>query len=64
MSESHYQESKLMFRRSPAIPNDHNVQTRGLVVYQYGGTMEECVQAARKEFHLGSSWKVVKWDVS
>jgi hypothetical protein len=54
----HYQESEIEFRRSD---NDSDYPVaRGLVVYQYGGTIEECIANARKEFNLDEEWEVVK----
>ena len=59
----HYQESEIEFRReegasSPAVPQ--YPVARGLVVHQYGGDLEECVEKARKEFGLGEAWKLVR----
>lgn len=57
----HYQESEVEFRREsdgdsyPSYP-----VARGIVIYQYGGDLEECVEKARKEFKLGSEWKLIR----
>lgn len=52
-----YQESEIEFRKSPSDNSDYP-ETRGIVVYQYGGTIEECVDKARIEFKLGDDWEV------
>ena len=57
----HYQESEIEFRReekSGSMPN--YPVARGLIIHQYGGDLEECIEKARKEFSLGREWKVVK----
>lgn len=54
----HYQESEIEFRKSPSDDSDYP-ETRGIVVYQYGGTVEECIDKARHEFKLGDEWEVV-----
>lgn len=54
----HYQESEIEFRRSPANDSEYP-EARGIVVYQYGGTIEECIAKARKEFNLSEDdWEV------
>jgi hypothetical protein len=54
----HYQESEIEFRKTSDDNSDYP-ETRGLVVYQYGGTIEECIAKARKEFNLDDEWEVV-----
>ena len=55
----HYQESTIEFRR--AEPDGFNYPvSRGLVVFQYGGTIEKCIEEARKTFNLGSEWEVIE----
>ena len=58
----YYQESEIEFRRNE--PNSDYPVARGIVVYQYGGTIEECVAKARKEFKLGEEWKVIRAEAS
>jgi len=53
----HYQESEIEFRRAENSL-DYPV-ARGIVVYQYGGTIEECISKAREEFKLDDEWEVV-----
>ena len=59
---SHYQESKIEFRKESSEDSDYP-DSRGIVVYQYGGTIEECVDKARHEFKLGDEWEVVSAEV-
>lgn len=59
----HYQESRLEFERKEPEDSDYPV-ARGLVVFQYGGTLEECIEKARAEFSLGEEWKVVEYEAS
>lgn len=54
-----YQESVIEFRKSPSSESDYP-ESRGLVVYQYGGTIEECIDKVRHEFKLGDEWKVTE----
>lgn len=62
MSER-YQESKLEFRRDLDIKGDQKYpHARHLVVYQYGGTMEECVKTARERFNLSDDWVVASFE--
>lgn len=53
----HYQESAIEFRKDPE--NTDYPEARGIIVYQYGGTLEECIDKARHEFKLGEEWEVV-----
>lgn len=53
----HYQESAIVFRRT-SDSNDYP-HSRGIVVYQYGGTVEERIKEARKTFILGQEWEVI-----
>lgn len=57
----HVQESMLEFRRDEPDDAEYPV-ARGLIIYQYGGEMEECVKKARKEFGLGLEWIVIKFE--
>lgn len=57
----HYQESSIEFRKSPGEESDYP-EARGIVIYQYGGSIEECIAAARKEFNLSDEWEVIKTD--
>lgn len=54
----HYQESEIEFKRDPSDDRP-DPEARGIVVYQYGGSLEECIAAARKEFDLDDEWEVV-----
>ena len=57
----HYQESEIEFRReesSNSLPK--YPVSRGLIVHQYGGDLEECIAEARKTFSLGKEWKVIR----
>lgn len=59
----HYQESEIEFRREePEGRMPRYPVARGIIVHQYGGDLEECIEKAREEFHLGKEWKVVKFD--
>lgn len=49
-----YRESEIEFRRHE--DNTDYPESRGLVVYQYGGSLEDCITKARKEFNLGDDW--------
>lgn len=59
----HYQESEIEFRRTPTDTSDYP-ETRGIIVLQYGGTLEECIEKARKEFKLGDEWEAVTAETS
>lgn len=55
----HFQESSIEFRRDD--PGGMGFpKARGVVVYQYGGTVEECIAKAREEFNLDFHWKVIE----
>ncbi len=54
------QETMLEFRRDEE-ETDYPV-ARGVIIFQYGGSLEECVKKARAEFNLGSEWKVIKFE--
>lgn len=60
----HWQESEIVFRRHREPEPSSYPVSRGIVVHQYGGTLEECVAAARKELHLGEEWEVVRAEMS
>ncbi len=55
----HWQESRIEFRRMEDVKSSYPI-ARGVVVHQYGGSIEECIEKARKEFNLGPEWKVIK----
>jgi hypothetical protein len=58
----HYQESALEFRKRLLLNEIEEPGTpRGLVIYQYGQTVEACVEAARETFGLGEEWEVISW---
>lgn len=57
----HYQESEIEFRRE--VDGSEYPENRGIVVYQYGGTLEECIAKARKDLKLDESWEVVRAEV-
>lgn len=59
----HYQESEIEFRRITNDNTDYPV-IRGIVVYQYGGTIEECIKVARHELKLGDDWEVITAETS
>lgn len=62
----HPQESEIEFRRESQGehgPNEYP-QARGVVVHQYGGTIEECITKARGEFRLYEGWEVVRAEKS
>ncbi len=54
----HYQESEIEFRKTSSDDSDYP-EARGIIVYQYGGSIEECIDKARHEFKLGDEWEVV-----
>lgn len=53
-----YQESELEFRREEPDDCDYPI-IRWIVIYSYGGTLEECVANARKQFNLDNEWELV-----
>jgi len=55
----HYQDSEIEFRKTVS-ENTKYPESRGIVVYQYGGTIEEKIAEARKTFSLGEEWEVIK----
>ena len=58
----HYQESEIEFRRDePESQIPKYPVARGLIIHQYGGDVEECIKKARKEFILGTEWKVISF---
>lgn len=62
----HYQESEIEFRRKPTSETEAGdyPESRGIIVHQYGGTIEECVRKARVEFNLHDGWEVVRAEKS
>jgi len=60
-----YEESEIEFRiknmedakGTPFLP-----QARTVIVRCYGGTAEECIATARKQFTLGDGWEVVGFE--
>lgn len=54
----HPQESELEFR----FDGEENAYpvARGIIIHQYGGTLEECVKQARKRFRLDYHWKLIR----
>lgn len=58
----HYQESLIEFRRRDPEGFKYPV-SRGITVYQYGGTIEERIAEARKLFNLGVEWEVIKGEL-
>lgn len=59
-------EIALEFRRDPQPIGPAYPELRGLVVYLYGGTIEECVERARKELNLEPAWKLISalWGIN
>lgn len=55
----HYQETSIEFRRSEPDGFKYPV-SRGIVVHQYGGSIEDKIAEARKTFGLGKEWEVVE----
>ena len=56
----HYQDHEVNFRREVGLnEKPPHPDCRGLSVYAYGGTLEECVASARERFKLDDSWKLV-----
>jgi len=59
----HYQESEIEFRLiNESI--DYSTKypiTRGIIIHQYGGNLEECIKKARGQFKLNESdWEVIR----
>ena len=54
------QESMIEFRWEE--DNFEYPTVRGLIVFLYGGTLEQCIEKARKEFNLGEEWRIVKFE--
>jgi hypothetical protein len=55
----HLQESELEFR----LESEEGINypcMRGIIVWQYGGTLEECIASARNAFKLDYKWKLVR----
>jgi hypothetical protein len=59
MMTKHYQESELEFRRDIFDKSIEYPVIRGVIVHQYGGTLEECFRQAREEIGLGGEWKLI-----
>ena len=55
----HYQESEIEFRRGVIDEGNSYPTIRGIIVHQYGGTLEECIKQAREELGLGDEWRVI-----
>lgn len=55
----HYQDSLIEFRKKD-LENTEYPDLRGIEVYQYGGTIEECIAQARKRLDLDETWEVVR----
>ena len=53
------QEDMVEFRKETSS-NEPYPEIRGIVVYTYGGTIEESIEKARKQLNLGYEWKVIK----
>ena len=64
----HYQESSLEFRRNNRALGSQPVGEypvcRGVIVHMYGGTLEKCVDKARKDFGLDDGWELVNADAA
>jgi len=54
-----YQEVEVEFRRDADADIAYPV-VRGIVVYAYGGDLEEVTRKARKQLRLGTEWRVVR----
>ena len=54
----HHQEDEIEFRRN--CDGMDYPSLRGIVVYSYGGDLEETIKKVRRELHLGSEWKVMR----
>jgi hypothetical protein len=61
MSAKHWQDHEIQFRKKlPVNPGRTEFpEARGLVVYLYAGTIEDCIKRARDQFNLGLEWEVV-----
>lgn len=56
----HHQESEIEFRRREPKDVEYPV-SRGIVVYQYGWTAEECIKDARSTFNLNNEWELINF---
>lgn len=56
----HYQESELEFRRDIFDKSIEYPVIRGVIVHQYGGTLEECITRAREQLDLDENWKLIR----
>lgn len=60
----HYQESEIEFRKVHEDTSDYP-EARGVIVHQYGGSIEDCIKEARKQFNLPEDrWEVVSAEVA
>lgn len=56
----HREESEIEFQKRidagkiPKYPD-----SRTIVIRHYGGDVEKCIEAARKEFNLGPEWTLI-----
>ena len=64
MLSRHYQDSAVSFQRKiPLGEVGEYPSLRGVVVYAYGGSAEECIKKARATFGLTESeWEVVSYE--
>lgn len=55
----HWQDHEINFRREIGLNEQPpHPDPRGLSVYCYGGSLEDCIKTARERFKLDDSWKV------
>lgn len=55
----HWQDHEVQFRKRSSDAVEPYPEARGLVVYLYAGTLEDCIKRAREVFNLGPEWEVV-----
>ena len=58
----HYQENELEFNYDSSDDMKFP-EMRGIVIRFYGGTIEEAITKARKQFNLSDQWKVISVDM-
>lgn len=57
----HYQDHELEFKRKDGLDEKSDYpDIRGIILYVYGGDLEECVEKARKQYNLGDNWKLIR----
>ena len=57
----HYQESEIEFRLKIGVDDSDFPTVRGIIIHQYGGTLEECIEKARKQFGLDNDkWELIR----